>query len=42
MLRPEDDDDEEELIEDEAYADEKKIALALRAMMLDLKAMRLT
>jgi hypothetical protein len=38
FLDPEDDEDDEGLIEDENDADEKEIALALRGMVLELKA----
>jgi hypothetical protein len=41
LLDPEDDEDEENLTEDEDDAEEKEIALALRGMALELKAMRL-
>ena len=37
LLDPEDDEDDEELIED---AEEKEIVLALRTIVLELKAMR--
>jgi hypothetical protein len=38
LLDPEDDYDDEDPVEDEDDADEKEIALALRSMLLELKA----